>query len=51
MPKKPVHFGIKVWATVDALLKHLRSFDVYCGKCGNPYDEGSGLDSEGREGM
>jgi hypothetical protein len=39
MPCKPVRFGIKVWATADALSKYLWNFEVYCGKQGNPYDD------------
>ena len=38
MPKKPVHFGIKVWTTTDALSKYLWNFEMYCGKNGNPHD-------------
>jgi hypothetical protein len=41
MPKKPVRFGIKVWAASDALSKYLWNFEVYCGKGGNPMDDES----------
>jgi hypothetical protein len=46
MPKKPVRFGIKVWAAADALSKYLWNFEVYCGKQGNPYDDISNSDME-----
>jgi hypothetical protein len=39
MPKKPIRFGIKVWAAADALSKYLWNFEVYCGKEGNPHDD------------
>jgi hypothetical protein len=39
MPKKPIRFGIKVWAAADALSKYLWNFEVYCRKGGNPHDE------------
>jgi hypothetical protein len=39
MPKKPIRFGLKVWAAADALSKYLWDFEVYCGKSGNPHDE------------
>jgi hypothetical protein len=39
MPFKPVRFGIKVWAAVDALSKYLWNFEEYCGKHGNPHDD------------
>jgi hypothetical protein len=42
MPKKPVRFGIKVWAAADALSKYLWDFEVYYGKSGNPHDDGFG---------
>jgi hypothetical protein len=29
MPKKPVRFGIKIWAAADALSKYLWDFEVY----------------------
>jgi hypothetical protein len=44
MPLKPIWFGLKVWAAVDALLKYLWNFEIYCGKLGNPHD-GDGNDS------
>ena len=48
MPKKPVCFGIKIWAAADAISKYLWNFEVYCGKHGNPCDDGmeSDLDLE-----
>jgi hypothetical protein len=39
MPKKPVRFGLKVWAAADALSKYLWNFEVYCRKTGNPHDD------------
>jgi hypothetical protein len=42
---KHIRFGLKVWAAADALSKYLWNFEVYCGKSGNPHDEG-GNDSE-----
>jgi hypothetical protein len=38
MPKKLVHFGIKVWTTANAISKYLWNFEVYCRKQGNPHD-------------
>ena len=32
MPTKPIHFGIKVWALADAVMKYMWTFQVYCGK-------------------
>jgi len=49
MPNKPVHFGIKVWATTDALSKYIWNFQVYCGREGNPHDEGAESDGSGTE--
>jgi hypothetical protein len=49
MPCKPVRFGIKVWAAADALSKYVWNFEVYCGKHGNPHDDGhasSGTDGD-----
>jgi hypothetical protein len=39
MPKKPVRYGIKVWAAADALSKYLWNFKVYCRKRRNPHDD------------
>jgi hypothetical protein len=39
MPKKPIRFGIKIWAAIDALSKYLWNFEVYCGKHGNLHDD------------
>jgi hypothetical protein len=39
MLKKPIRFGLKVWAAADALSKYLWDFEVYCGKSGNPHDD------------
>jgi hypothetical protein len=51
MPKKPIRFGIKVWATTDALSKYLWNFEVYCGKGGNPHnDDGLSESASGLEG-
>jgi hypothetical protein len=40
MPLKLVCFGIKICAVADALSKYLWNFEVYCGKYGNPHDDG-----------
>jgi hypothetical protein len=45
MPKKPIRFGIKVWAAADALSKYLWDFEVYCGKTENPHDDSSDISS------
>lgn len=41
MPNKPVRFGLKVWAAADAISKYVFNFQIYCGKMGNPHDDGS----------
>jgi hypothetical protein len=46
MPKKPVQFGIKVWAAADAISKYLWNFEVYCGKGGNYYNEDMHFDPD-----
>jgi hypothetical protein len=46
MPKKPVRFGIKVWAAADAISKYLWNFEVYCGKGGNYYNEDMHFDPD-----
>jgi hypothetical protein len=46
MPKKPVRFGIKVWAAADAISKYLWNFEVYCGKHGNPCEDEVTSDEE-----
>jgi hypothetical protein len=51
MPKKPVRFGIKVWAAADAISKYLWNFEVYCGKQGNPCDDDMPSDEDFESGM
>lgn len=41
MPNKPVRFGLKIWAIVDALSKYIWNFQIYCGKMGNSHDDGA----------
>lgn len=38
MPKKPIRFGLKVWALADVVSKYMWDFEIYCGKGGNPHD-------------
>jgi hypothetical protein len=49
LPKKPVRFGIKVWAAANALSKYLWDFEIYCGKSRNPHDDDSATLSAGSE--
>jgi hypothetical protein len=39
MPRKPMQFGLKVWAAADTISKYLWNFEVYCGKQGNQHDD------------
>ena len=45
MPKKPVKFGMKAWAAADAISKYVWNFQIYCGKTGNPHDDGNVSDN------
>jgi hypothetical protein len=38
MPRKPIRFGLKVWAAANTLSKYLWNFEVYCGKSRNLHD-------------
>lgn len=41
IPNKLVRFDLKVWATADSLSKYIWNFQIYCGREGNPHEDGS----------